>query len=99
MHFNLNSIKGLTYDEEDKKFYLLFNKYQEKLGLYLMQIDELIPEKDYKFIIKWTNKLDIADAKCVILENKAYGYKELIISFKTIYVNTYTVQILDISNI
>lgn len=41
--------------------------------------------------MKIKNKLDIADSSIVLLRDKKKNYKELIISYKTIYMNVYNV--------
>ena len=76
---------------------MLVNKYQEKLGINLIRFDEQNPE-EHKFFLKFFNKLDIGNANINIIKNTEKGYKELLISYKTIYMNTYTVQIIDISS-
>lgn len=57
--------------------------------------------KDFKFLTKWKNKLDIGDANIFVLRHhnkeKTQFYKELVISYKTIYINTYNVTVMDIS--
>ena len=88
--FNIKSISELIYDEEDKKFYVLANKKNEKLGLYLVQFDEEEPS-EHNFFLKYQSKLDIGDAHVSIMRNKRHGYKELLIAYKSIYMNTYTV--------
>ena len=50
-----------------------------------------------KFIIKWMNKLDIGDTNIDFLVDKAQGIKEMILSFKMIYINTYNVIIFDVT--
>lgn len=50
------------------------------------------------FLIKWKNRLDIGDSKIYILRNDKQGYKEIVISFKVIFINTYNVVVMDISN-
>lgn len=40
--------------------------------------------------MKFHNKLDIGNADIAIIRNKRRGFKELLISYKTIYMNTYT---------
>jgi hypothetical protein len=69
----------------------------ERLGVFLIKFDELQPE-NHKFFMKWKNKLDISDANVWVLRNKQKKYKELIVSYKTIFINTYNVKIIDISN-
>ena len=49
-------------------------------------------------MLKWKNKLDIADADVNIVRNHRKKFKELVISFKTIFMNTYNVQVIDISS-
>jgi hypothetical protein len=52
--------------------------------------------KNYKFLIMWKNKLDIGDASIYIFKSKE-RYKELILSFKTIFINAYNVFVMDIT--
>ena len=87
----------MIHDNEERCFYLLCNKYMERLGVFLIKFDEIQPE-NHKFFMKWKNKLDISDANVWVLRNKQKKYKELIVSYKTIFINTYNVKIIDISN-
>lgn len=50
-----------------------------------------------KFLIKWKNKLDIGDTNIYVLRNIEKGIKEIIISYKTIFINTFNVVVMDIS--
>lgn len=59
-------------------------------------MNEKDPNK-HKFLMKWKNKLDIGDPNMVILRNFETKIKELIISYKTIFMNTYNVICMDIS--
>jgi len=68
-----------------------------KLGLFLIQFEEQNPQ-DHKFFLKYNNKLDIGNADIAIIKNKEKCYKELLIGYKTIYMNTYTVQVVDIAS-
>jgi hypothetical protein len=77
-------------------YYLLANKHHGKLGLFLIKFNENNP-KSHKFLIKYKNKLSISDADIAVLRNDVSNYKELIISYKTIFINTYTVRVIDIS--
>ena len=43
--FKMSNIAQMIYDQEERKFYLLANKYNEKLGFYLIQFDENDPTK------------------------------------------------------
>ena len=87
----------MIYEPEDKKFYVLCNKHQERLGLFLIQFDEENPQ-DKVFILKYKNKLDIGNADIAIINNPAKKLKELLVSYKTIYMNTYTLQVFDIGS-
>ena len=52
---------------------------------------------NYSFFLKFKNKLDISNADLTILRNTEKNYKELVISYKTIFINTYNVKVMDIS--
>jgi hypothetical protein len=95
-HFKISNIKEIIHDHEDRVFYLLANKYLGKLGLFLIVFDEFNPPK-HKFFLKYKNKLDIADADVFVVRNQAQKYKELLVSYKSISVNTYTLMVCDIS--
>lgn len=53
---------------------------------------------DVNFLIKYNNKLEIGDASISVLRDKQNGFKELVLSYKTIFINTYTVHVMDIAN-
>ena len=48
----------------EEKFYILANKYQRKLGYYLIELGLGKPEQSIqpRFLIRWQNKLEISDA-------------------------------------
>lgn len=77
-------------------FYLLANKYMEKLGVFLIKFEEEEP-LNHKFFLKYKNKLDIADADIAVMRNPQKQLKELIVSYKSININTYNVYVVDIS--
>jgi len=62
----------------------------------VFKMKESDPTKS-KFLIKWKNKLDIGDPNIFVMRNYAKKLKELIISYKTIFINTYNVVCMDIS--
>ena len=101
--YEISVIKEIVYDEEDQLFYLLANKYMEKLGFFVLKIKEGSPQfnpKEDPFLIRWKNKLDIGDASLHVLrtqDRNGQDMKEIIISYKTIYINTYNVVCMDIS--
>lgn len=41
--YEISVIKEIVYDEEDQLFYLLANKYMEKLGFFVLKIKEGSP--------------------------------------------------------
>ena len=94
--YQTSQIEQILYDQEDQVFYLLANKYKGKLGLFVVRLIELNPNK-YKFLLKIKNKLDVGDANLQVLRNKEKEYKELIVSYKTIYLNNYNVTSIDLS--
>ena len=94
--FQIQAVKDVIYDAEEQIYYILSNKFQEKLGLFIIKMSETNP-KSHKFLIKWKNKLDIGDPNMTILRNHETKIKELIISYKTIFMNTYNVICMDIS--
>jgi len=91
----VTAILKIIYDAEDKKFFIMANKC-EYLGLYIVKLDALRPE-DNCFIIRWQSKLLNGDGNMMIFRNKQRGLKELIVSYKTIYVLTYNLILLDIT--
>jgi len=94
--YNIANIKAIIFDTDDDVFYLLTNKYMEKLGFYVLKMNEDDPH-NCKFLIKWKNKLDIGDTNIFVLRNRVKSIKEIIISFKTIFINTFNVVVMDIS--
>ena len=97
MEFKVCGFKNVIYDDEDKVFYICVNKFDEKLGVFLIKFSEKNP-LDYHFFLKYKNKLDISDARLTIVRNPVKNYKELIVSYKTIFLNTFNVRVLDISS-
>ena len=50
------------------------------------------------FLIKWKHKLDIEDTNIYFLRNTELKYKEIVISYKTIFQNTYSILVMDLSS-
>ena len=94
--YETSQIEQILYDQEDQVFYLLANKYKGKLGLFVVRLFELNSNM-YTFLLKIKNKLDVGDANLQVLRNKEKEYKELIVSYKTIYLNNYNVTSIDLS--
>jgi hypothetical protein len=66
--YEIGCMKEIIYDHEDAVFYILANKYQEKLGFFIIRMNETDPEK-HAFLTKWKNKLDIGDANIFVLRH------------------------------
>mgnify|MGYP001399871036 CR=1 FL=1 len=67
--FEIGAIKEIIYDRDEDDFYILANKYQEKLGFFIIRLDAKDPLKDSMFLTKWKNKLDIGDASLNVLRH------------------------------
>ena len=95
--YEISNIKEIIYDHEEGYFYLLANKYQEKLGFFVLKIHKERPmvNNNSSFLMKQKNKMDIGDANMFVLRNRGKGIKEVIISYKTIYINTFNITCLD----
>lgn len=84
----------ITYDSIGKYFYILCNNYTEKLGVYILGFREN-DLNDHRFLMRDSNKLDIGDAN-IFINRRAGAGNELVLSFKTIYINIFTIMVLDI---
>lgn len=86
---------------QDGFFYILANKRKGLLGYYLARLDQRDPLK-YKdnenrlFIINSSNRLDIGDSNITILNSNQQ--KLLIVSYKSILINTFRIFIIDCRN-
>ena len=102
--FMISDIKCVINDRGN--FFLLANKTRGKLGLFLIRMDEKYPmimdrstgsqQLNGEFIIQEGNKLNIADANLFVLSNDRQGYRELILSYKTMYINTFNCNVIDL---
>ena len=81
----------------NKKFYILANKLCGTLGYFLLSIDENDPADSAQFLVNYKTKLEIGDAK-MFLSETANKDLQLIISFKSIYINTFNVIVVDIKS-
>jgi hypothetical protein len=88
--YKISDIKEITNDHEDQCFYLVANKFQDKLGVFVIRFDEDDPNHS-NFFLKYKNKLDIADVDIAVSRCATNNLKELIIGYKTIHSNIYTV--------
>lgn len=66
--YNIGCMKEIIYDHEDTVFYILANKFEEKLGFFIIRVNAKDPKK-HKFLTRWKNKLDIGDANIFVLRH------------------------------
>ena len=81
--------------------YLLANKHESRVGLYLLQLDMNDPEERAKFLLNWNNKLDIGDCELAVMRNDGDQDQEsdtIILSYKMIGYNTFNVVAIDLNN-
>jgi hypothetical protein len=104
--FDIKNQKEYDYDKKEKvkeiesvafkddKFYVLCNKKDNKLGLYLFIIDTSNPGNDCKYLLNWPNKLNISDANIFAMEEYMNNKEKrsLILSYKTVGINTFNVM-------
>jgi hypothetical protein len=96
--FNIRGITQIIYDHEDQYFYLLANKKDDHVGFFLIKFEARNPAV-YYFIIMWKHLLEIGDSSIHISRGvDSHGdFKELVIGYKTININTYNILVQDLS--
>ena len=67
--YDFDCIRNITYDGEDDVFYIIFNKYKGKLGLYLFKFDVDDPKQCTPIPMQRT-KLDIGDCDLFIVRGR-----------------------------
>jgi hypothetical protein len=66
--------------------------------LFIVRLYEEDP-KQFTFLLKIKNKLEIGNANIAVNLFPDKNYKELILSYKSIYINSYMVTVIDISDL
>lgn len=92
-------IRNVCIDRD--KCYLLANKHESRVGLYLLQLDMNEPETPARFLINWNNKLDIGDCRLAVMNNNndPDGNPDtMVMSYKMIGYNTFNVVAIDLEN-
>lgn len=69
---------------------------EDQLGFFLFKIKYDKPKKP-KFKIIMKTKLDIANCGMSVSVNPQQGLKELVITYKSIYVNIFNIMVVDLS--
>lgn len=96
-NFQIEDVRSIAYSEFNKKFYILFNKFEGLLGLYFVEIDDRINEETMpKFLIVKKTKLDIKDADIQLNFKTEEDQPIVVISFKTIFINTFDIIVVNI---
>jgi hypothetical protein len=95
--YEIKQIETIVYDSEDECFYILSNRYKDYIGFILLKLSENDPYKA-KFLMNHCDKLDVGDANIYISKDTVKNTKELIISYKSIYLNILNTVIFSISN-
>tara|TARA_B110000285_G_C14515056_1_gene334018 strand:- start:72 stop:284 length:213 start_codon:yes stop_codon:yes gene_type:complete len=62
---------------------------------YPIPVNISFPGGKNTFILKWKRSLEIGDCAINVLRDNVKGYKEIIISYKTIFINVYTIMVID----
>ena len=73
--YEISELESVQYCKYEKVFYVLANKVlleQDTLGFYIVKINSLNP-RDFTFLIKWSNKLNISDANLTMLHDPETG--------------------------
>lgn len=103
--YGISEVKNVIYYEKTKTFYVMSNRRHGMLGMYLCRILDSVSSRDppitssnfnETFILNQGNKLDIGQVDMYIYEDELTNSPQLILAYKTIYVNTYTVNVIDI---
>lgn len=90
----VSALQNIITDNE--YFYVLANKKEKRLGYYLFKVNILNPEEESEYLINWTNKLDIGNCDLFLLGASGSDGKSIVISYKSIGINTYNVFIIDL---
>ena len=96
----INWLKDVIYDEDSDNFFILANKLQGRKGIYLVMVrqDEISKECQIEFLLRFSTDLEIGDCNVFISKDPALGIKEVLLSYKTIYLNTLSVMCIDIAS-
>ena len=96
---DIDELEGISEIKDilvhDKYFYILCNKRDERLGFFLLRFDTSRPKNNCEYLINWPNKLDIGN--CDLYSMKEGEDDNIVISFKSIGINTYNVFVIDIN--
>ena len=95
--YSLGSLKECVFDEDDKTFYLIANSFKGLYGTFIFNLKSYDPS-NYRLIYANSHRLEIDNVGLFIMRNKEKLTKELVVSYKSIYMNTHTTLLLDIAS-
>ena len=98
--YAIDNIKEIQIDKQDKIVYMIANRHKDDLGIFIVQFmeDDPFVNDTTVFLVKWKTRLVIGDVALHILRDEARNYKEIVISYKTIYINVYSIIVLDLNH-
>lgn len=94
--YSLASLKECAFDEDDKTFYLIANQYKGLYGTFIFNLNSHDP-KNYRVVYANSHRLEIDNVALHIMRNKEKLTKELVVGYKSIFLNKYTTLVLDIA--
>jgi hypothetical protein len=96
----VSAIQNIITD--NKHFYVLANKKEQRLGYYLFNVNLNDPHVESEYLISWTNKLDIGNCDLHLMEeNNANGkgtHLNIVVSYKSIGINTFNVFVINLDD-
>jgi hypothetical protein len=97
----VRDIENVTCDHGN--FYVLCNKKEDKLGLYCFIINTEDPTKPANYLLNWQNKMKISDVDLAFMddtvvneEGENFKKSYLILSYKTIGINTFNCLVINL---
>lgn len=97
---DVQNIQNVTISRDNTEFFILANKKGARLGYYLFVVAVADPQANKQpdsfseYLIRWENKLEIADCKIQMLEDQDEDGKPIenvVVSYKCIGINTFNV--------
>lgn len=100
--YGVTECRAIFSDDEEGHFYIVINKIDYKVGYFMIQFEHNDPQNFINSTMH-NAKLLVGDVSFSILRGKDHisgkYYKELVIGYKSVHINTYVVQIVDLSQI
>ena len=96
---DVKNIQNIGLSGNNDEFFILANKQEGRLGYYLFSVEIERPNRIATYLIKWENKLDIANCDIQMLDKCMHDGKQhysLVVSYKCIEINTFNVFVFDL---